>query len=229
MKSSNGFLKVIGRGAILTLPLLLFMLAISLLSIGVMQTIFAETQFIRLFSDLSKSEYSSELDKDNVIIVSEKIEEHVEKVEIPTIYYSQQFATLNIDGWELRDIPVRLGADEDTLLKSAGMSLTSFFCGEGGRTVISAHVTKHFRELEDTPLGATVAIDTIYGKYTYRVSKKEVFNLGETELITTDAAKNELVLYTCYPRDNGGRRREQLCALICTPVSGREAIFSGAY
>ncbi len=229
MKRLNGFPKVIVRGVFLTLPLFFFVAAIILLSIGTMKTIFAETQFIRLFSDLSRSEYSSELDKENIIIVSEEIEETVEKVEIPVISYSQQFATLNVDGWEIRDIPVRLGADQDTLLKSAGMSLTSFFCGEGGRTVISAHVTKQFRELEDTEIGSIVTIDTIYGKYTYRVSRVEVFNLGETELIDTNSTANELVMYTCYPRDNGGRSRSQLCALICTPISGKEAIYSGAY
>jgi hypothetical protein len=38
-----------------------------------------------------------------------------------------------------------------------------------------------------------------------------------------DAGQNaDLVLYTCYPRDNGGKRRTERCVLLCTLIDGTE-------
>ena len=32
----------------------------------------------------------------------------------------------------------------------------------------------------------------------------------------------DLVLYTCYPFDNGGKRRTQRCVLLCSLIDGAE-------
>ena len=80
---------------------------------------------------------------------------------------------------------------------------------------------KYFAEIEDTPIGATVLIETSYGPYTYRVDEKKTAD--GTDRWYMDAGQNaDLVLYTCYPRDNGGKRRTERCVLLCTLIDGTE-------
>lgn len=146
--------------------------------------------------------------------------------EIPEVAFGQQWARLNVswDGgsWSIKDIPVYLGADKSILKVGVGMSFGSSFPGEKGRCIISAHVTRHFAQLEDTPMGAIVTLETLYGTYRYRVTDMQTFVGTERAMITASNADNKLIMYTCYPRDNGGHRRTQRCALICERIEGLE-------
>ncbi len=141
---------------------------------------------------------------------------------IPTIPFESQWATLNVDGWEERDIPVFFGDSKAILKKGAGMWFNSRFCGQGGKTVLSAHVTRHFYEIEDTVVGTRVTMDTVYGGYVYEVSEIKVFDYKDNSLILPDDSKNTLVMYTCYPRENGYQTKTERIALVCTMVSGKE-------
>ena len=124
-------------------------------------------------------------------------------------------------GWRIRNIPVYLGADKKLLKKGAGMSFGSAFPGEGGCTIVSAHVTRDFAELEDTPVGAIVLLETSYGPYAFRVDEKQTVNGADRRFADAKQA-SDLVLYTCYPRDNEGRRRTERCVLLCTLIDGTE-------
>ena len=144
---------------------------------------------------------------------------------IPSVAYGRQFARLNVTwedgGWDIVNIPVYLGSDKRILKKGAGMSFGSFFPGEGRCTILSAHVTRSFAELEDTPIGAIVVLETSYGPYAYRVEQKET--VDGTDRRYMDAGQDaDLVLYTCYPRDNNGERRTDRCVLRCRLVDGLE-------
>ncbi len=141
---------------------------------------------------------------------------------IPVIPFESQWATLTVDGWEETEIPVFFGDSTAILKQGAGMWFNSRFCGQGGKTVLSAHVTRHFYEIEDTEVGTLITMDTVYGKYVYQVSEIKVFNYRDNSLIKQDDSKNTLVMYTCYPRENGYRTKTERIALICTMVSGKE-------
>ena len=90
-----------------------------------------------------------------------------------------------------------------------------------GCTILSAHVTRDFAELEDTPIGATVLLETSYGPYAYRVEEKKTAK-GTDRWYMDAGQKADLVLYTCYPRDNNGKRRTERCVLLCTLIDGTE-------
>lgn len=141
---------------------------------------------------------------------------------IPAIFYGEQWATLNVEGWERKNIKVFFG-DENALLKQgAGMWTNSRFCGQNGKVVLSAHVTSHFYELEDTNVGDRVTMDTVYGSYVYEVIKTVIFNYKDPSLLKPQSGEDILVMYTCYPRKNGYQFKTERLALICKKIEGKE-------
>ena len=146
-----------------------------------------------------------------------------EEGHIPPIAYESQWATLNVEGWEKKDIPVYFGDSKAVLRRGAGMWFNSRFCGQKGKTVISAHVTSHFYEIEDTTVGTLVTMDTIYGDYVYKVTDIEIFGYKDNAFIETKPEDDDiLLLYTCYPRENGYQFKTERMALICKRISGEE-------
>lgn len=210
----------VGRGVALTIPFLLFFAGVFCLSMYLFQTVVEESSYFGL---LVGSDRQTEItDEDTGFIPSGR--PNVLSA-IPSIAYGKQFARLNVvwegGGWEIKNIPVYLGADKKLLKKGAGMSFGSYFPGEHGCTIISAHVTRDFARLEDTPAGATVQLETSYGPYAYRV--REVKTAKGTDRWYMDAGQDaDLVLYTCYPRDNSGKRRTDRCVLLCDLIDGVE-------
>lgn len=210
-----------GRTMALLLPFVLFFFGLFFVSIYLFQTVVEETAYFSLLVGDTAPRAVEDLDTGFV-----PGERPAKLTRIPSVAYGKQFARLNVvwdgDGWEIVNIPVYLGADKSILKKGAGMSYASFFPGEGGCTIISAHVTRHFAELETTPVGATVLLETSYGPYRYTVAER--FNgVKGTDRWYMDSSSNyDLILYSCYPRDNSGERRTERCVLCCTLVDGTE-------
>lgn len=198
------------KGFFLLLPHILTVCALLCASVVLLETVVAESTYYQLITGMAGSSSSSGS-------VTQ------EEGHIPAIYYGEQWATLNVDGWEERDIPVFFGDENALLRKGAGMRFNSRFCGQGGRTVLSAHVTAHFYELETTKIGTLVTMDTVYGKYVYEVVDTLIFHYQDNSALTPVEGEGEtLFLYTCYPRKNGHLFKEQRLALICRKVEGEE-------
>ena len=209
-----------GKGVLLVVPFLLFFAGVFCFGMYLFQSVVEESAFFALLvGDATQTEIT---DEDTGFVPGARPDT---LDSVPAIRYGKQFARLNVSwqdgGWSIRNIPVYLGADKKLLKKGAGMSFGSAFPGEGGCTILSAHVTRDFAELEDTPAGAIVTLETSYGPYMYRVEDKKT--ASGTDRWYMDAAQNaDLVLYTCYPRDNGGKRRTDRCVLLCTLIDGTE-------
>ncbi len=152
--------------------------------------------------------------------VIETVAEPVE--EFPRIDYESQWATLNVEGWSRRDIPVYFGDSDEILSRGVGMWFGSRFCGQGGKTVLSGHVMTDFFEIEDTQIGDVVSMDTVYGRYEYEVKDKIVFGYRDSSLITSPTDTETVMMYTCYPRENGLEFKEERIALICEKISGKD-------
>ena len=146
----------------------------------------------------------------------------VEDGEFPVIPYESQWATLNVQDWNEKDIPVFFGDNKALLRKGAGMWVNSRFCGQNGKIVLSAHVTSHFYEMEDVKIGDLVTMNTVYGTYTYKVVATQVFNYQDSSLLTPEDGEEVLVMYTCYPRENGYLFKTERLALICKKVDGKD-------
>jgi sortase A len=139
----------------------------------------------------------------------------------PKIKYRSVWARLRVEGWTRnKEIPVYYGDNYDLLKKGAGMWQNSRFCGQNGKTVVSAHVTTHFRELETTAVGTRVTMDTVYGVYEYEVVDRIIFTPDQPEVLYPADGEDVLLLYTCYPYNNGGRTRTERLALVCKKTGG---------
>lgn len=210
-----------GRGLLLFLPFLLFFLGIFCLSMYLFTSVVEETSY---FSLLVGNSGAATVDDHDTGFVPAPRPDRLSRV--PSISYGKQFATLNVqweqDGWDIVNIPVYLGADKKILKKGAGMSFSSAFPGEHGCTIVSAHVTREFAELEDTPVGAYITLETSYGPYVYIVNAKHEAVDGTDRWYMDASTDCDLMLYTCYPRDNNGERRTERCVLTCTLVDGLE-------
>lgn len=142
--------------------------------------------------------------------------------EFPVIPYLSQWATLNVEGWEKTDIKVFFGDTKEILKEGAGMWLNSRFCGQGGKIVLSAHVTTDFHELEVTPIGTRVTVDTVYGQYVYEVTDTLIFHYQDATPLSPNDEEEVLFMYTCYPRKNGYQFKSERMALICKKVEGKD-------
>ena len=205
-----------GRAFALTVPFLLFFVGVFFFSMYLYQSVVEETAWFGLL--VGESAPETYTDEDTGFVPGER---PAKLSAIPAIGYGKQFARLNVDGWSIRNVPVYLGSDKKILKKGAGMSFGSFFPGEGGCTILSAHVTRDFAELEDTEIGATVLLETSYGPYAYRVTEKRTAK-GTDRWYMEAGNDADLILYTCYPRDNSGKRRTDRCVLLCKMIDGAE-------
>lgn len=143
----------------------------------------------------------------------------------PVITYGKQWATMSVEGWDRAvNIPMYFGDDDDLLKKGAGMSFKSSFPGQGGRTIVSAHVTREFYELEECKKGKLVTLNTVYGQYVYRIRNLFIFDYDNHKILFDHAKedKNLLILYTCYPRKNGWQFKDKRLAVICEMVEGKD-------
>jgi Sortase (surface protein transpeptidase) len=210
-----------GRAFLLLLPFLLFFSALFFLSIYVFQTVVEETAYFPMIVGNTAPRASEDLDTGFVPGSCPST-----LTRIPSIRYGRQFARLNVKwaggGWNIVNIPVYLGSDKNTLKKGAGMSFASFFPGEKGCTIISAHVTRHFAELETTPIGAVVTIETSYGPYQYVVAERFDGVSGTDRWYMDSSSPYDLILYSCFPRDNKGERRTNRCVVCCMKTDGAE-------
>ncbi len=198
------------KGFFLLLPFVFAVCAIGCAVVLLFESVIAPSEYYRVLTGGSAVAGT----------VSGQVEQ--EEGHIPTIAYESQWATLCVDGWNRQDIPVYFGDSNAILRRGAGMLFNSRFCGQGGKTVLSAHVTTHFKEIEDTAIGTQVTMNTVYGEYVYVVTDIQIFHYQDNSLILPDDGENTLLMYTCYPRENGYKRRVQRIALICKMVSGKE-------
>lgn len=196
------------KGFFLFLPYPLVFVAIVCIVVVLFQTFIEPSAYFRLLA----------YDKIDPSVTIPEAEEG----EFPVIPYESQWATLNVEGWSRKDIKVFFGDNNTLLRKGAGMWINSRFCGQNGKIVLSAHVTSDFHELEVTPVGTRITMDTVYGQYVYEVADTLIFHYqDETPLMPQDG-EEILFMYTCYPRKNGHLFKTQRMALICKKVEGKE-------
>ena len=217
-----------GRGFALAVPFILFFAGVFFLSMYLFQSAVEETAWFGLIVGENVPQEEGKTGIVNEAIAFTPGERPNVLVRVPSIGYGQQFAEMNVtmaDGreWTLHNIPIYLGSDKAILKNGAGMSFGSAFPGEGGCTIIAAHVTRHFAQLEQTKVGSIIRIDTIYGPYTYRVTEYNADVDGTDRAYYLDADQDaDLILYTCAPAKNHGKRRTKRCVLKCELIDGAE-------
>lgn len=140
----------------------------------------------------------------------------------PMIPYGTQWATLNVEGWAHREIPVFFGDGRSILSQGAGMWIGSHFCGQNSKVVISAHVMRDFYEMEDVKVGTTVTMNTVYGKYVYRVTENFLFSVNDPSVLYDKGEGDVLLMYTCHSRTDRSTWKTTRRAVKCELVEGYE-------
>jgi LPXTG-site transpeptidase (sortase) family protein len=230
------------RLILLLLPFVLFFLSVLLTVIWLYNYIYSTSPLFKLVINSPSADYVSDTETDNdddtgYIIVppdtpapETTAPPETEKqpspeiikpaADFPVIRYQEQWATLNVEGWDTINIPVYFGDTDKILSKGAGMQFSSRFCGQNGKTVLSAHVTSHFYEIEDVKIGDKVTVDTVYGRYIYSVDDIVIFDYTDSSLLMPDEGNSSLVMYTCYPRTDGLAFKQERIALVCSMTEG---------
>ncbi len=210
----NSIINAFKKGAILIVPFLLFFIAIICFSVWGFEYLVADSGYYKaIFNNVDTN-------NDN------KIPETNQQLSgyAPTVPYGSQWATLNVEGWERTDIPIIAGDDPAMLKKGGGHWIGSRYCGENGKIVICAHVTSYFKEMEKSKVGDMITMETVFGDgevYGYRVKEIVIFDQNDASLLRPADGEETLVLYTCYPLKNNGKKRVQRIALVCEKVYGR--------
>lgn len=222
------------KGILLSVPAVIIVLLLYLVSTGSYNYIKNNSSIASLLiSSIPENNVSKDMTSDNDIA-----KENVSELEFPdgivqskeeleAIPYGTNWATLNIDQWETVDIPVYFGDTADILAKGAGQWIGSYFCGLGKNCIISANVMTWFYEIEDTPIGASVTMETLYGNYEYEVTDKYSFAKEDLDMLYEDLGQDTLILHTSYPRTSAVSSSNKRIALICTLKNG--VLYSNKY
>jgi sortase A len=91
------------------------------------------------------------------------------------------------------------GTDPDQLEKGVGHYKNSYMPNENGQIVLSGHRDTVFRKLGNLNIGDIINVKTTEGEFYYRIIETKIVESNDTNIITLQNKKEELILTTCYP------------------------------
>ncbi len=224
---------IVKRALLYSAPFLLISAAIFMFSLWGIER-FVEGNIYYKLATMTPDTPDSE-GENSVLVLDEKKKEELKEnnkgdvfvvpPEFPAIALGEQWATITIESAEVWEQPVYHGDYDENLWKGIGHYSNSRFPGQHGKVVLSAHVgiSRFFQRLETMSVGDTVTLDTIYGKYEYKVVDTVIFDQEDKSLLLPDAVDmgDKLICYTCYPFHTTSVRTQRF-AIICELVSGKD-------
>jgi len=123
--------------------------------------------------------------------------------------YGAVWATLKIPKIGVED-KIYHGDTLDLLKYGIGHFVGSYFPGEGGSIIFSAHNSKqHFKYLPKLVKGDEIIVKATYGTFTYQITSYEIMAATKLEKYEVQSQHEELLLYTCYPVDGVGYKSKR--------------------
>ena len=124
--------------------------------------------------------------------------------------YGDVFATIKIPSQSI-EASVYHGDALRLLKYGVGHHAGTYFPGEGGTILIAGHNTyAQFRNLPNVSENDEIIIETIYGKYTYKVDSTDIMQAKDlNESLSINDENEVLILYTCYPVDTPGFKTQR--------------------
>lgn len=107
--------------------------------------------------------------------------------------YGSKYASIYIND---QKGDVYFGDDSSILKKGVGQANSSYLPGEDKKTILSGHNTGIFKELLNVEKDNDVVIETVYGKFTYKIEDIKIIKDTETNILSSNY---DLIMYTCYP------------------------------
>ena len=126
--------------------------------------------------------------------------------------------TLWIPTIGIEDQKIVQGVGREELKQGPGHYPGTPFPGEYGNAAIAGHRTTYggpFIDLPELDVGDEIAVITVYGRYTYRVTGWEVVNPSDSHVVqTTNPREAMLTLTTCTPIGTAAQRHIVYAELI---------------
>jgi len=107
--------------------------------------------------------------------------------------YGDEYAKIYING---KSESIYFGDSSDILKKGIGQASSSYMPGEEKTTILSGHNTGLFKKLLNLKKNNKFIIETVYGKFTYKVMKTQVVKDTDIDVLKSDY---DLIMYTCCP------------------------------
>ncbi len=203
---------ILAPGALLIIGILVYLIG----GRPVMDIMISDMEYASVKGEPDKL---STIDSDNMF--SEITEGTIEGDQVAPIA-GKQYGEINCDSVGL-SVPLYYGDTYDILEMGAGQSPVSYCPGQGGTILVGGHDTTFFAPLENMKEGMDVTVSTTYGKYTYKINDIQIMEGSE---YTISSAKEQLVLYTCYPFGDILGDRTSKIVYVCDKIEGPEVTFT---
>jgi sortase A len=135
----------------------------------------------------------------------------ISEIEMPNL--GDQYGRITISGTNV-DAPVFWGDDYPVLNRGVGThhrSVPGAWLPGFGRTVMLAgHRNTDFLDLFSAEIGEFITIETHYGTFVYEIVDIAVFHMSDTDSFDFTKEYENIIVYTCYPRDFVGRATNRL-------------------
>ncbi|HEX5352089.1 MAG TPA: class D sortase [Trichococcus sp.] len=181
-------------GTLISIPVLLFVSGITLLSLAFFDNISYAFYLSRMFFPQEVAIAQTNLNDSSTVVEDATV---ATQVSFPK--YGDEFGTLSVDSASIIS-PIFVGDDATQLLYGAGQYYGSVFPGDIGNTVIAGHTNSVFKTLGDAQIGDDIRLELTYGTYVYEISNIEIKS-GTDQSILAPSEEQILTLYTCYPFD----------------------------
>jgi len=123
--------------------------------------------------------------------------------------YGSKYGSVKIETAGI-DIPLYYGADYALLKYGAVHDEQSYFPGEGGSIIISAHnFDGFFANLPDAKLGDIIELETSYGTFKYKIYDTQIIGEDRVDLVPIQKDEEILMAYTCWPIHNIGHASQR--------------------
>lgn len=203
--------KRIKRFGIGTLPFVIFLVSLILISIGVVQYVEQESIFAIFLTKRDAQpiyafhgdDWLDYINRPTTPPTEGEIQPvptpvaQDERLRVPFFYIGEQIGVLRIPSVEI-DVAVLQGDREAEFRLGAGHYTGSLLPGQGGNILVGAHRTSYFRNFEYLDIGDEIEFAATYGRFHYEIVDMFLID-GNDHSIGLPTDDEQLTLYTCYP------------------------------
>ena len=138
---------------------------------------------------------------------------------VPSV--GKQYGVIRIGTIDL-EVPLYFGDSQDILESGAGQYEGSSLPGHKSEILIGGHDLTWFRDLDKVKTDDSVTIDTVYGRYEYKVTDTHAYDAADPAAYDIDRKGERLVLYTCYPLGDILSTRAKRLFVYCEKTAGAD-------
>ena len=123
--------------------------------------------------------------------------------------YGSRYGNIRIESLDI-NLPLYYGDKLEILKNGVGQSSGAYFPGEGGTIICMGHNTKSFLyKLPEIKMDSIIKIETTYGTFEYKVRDTKIVDMYDVDELPVQKKDEILMLYTCYPVNGLGHKKDR--------------------